>query len=446
MEARNPVYTRKVEKLMQDLDRLGWYHSIELPDGRIIQGLQTVEQMQSRLAQFPIPQDLTGKRVLDIGAWDGWFSFEMEKRGAQVMAIDSAKRTRFLVARELLGSKVEYQIADICRVTPKDIGRFDIVLFLGVLYHVKHPMRALETVCDLTTDLACVESYVSDEGENLAAPPVMEFYETTELVGQFDNWVGPNTPCLLAFCRTAGFARVRLESVISRRAHASCFRKWSDAPGSAEAPYVTCVENCVSRDHMFSAAADDYLSFWIETSQEGLTADNVFPQIGAYGSRPVEVHTAGGTGWLVNCKLPPGLDPGWHEARIRVRDSAFSAPIRLAVDLSEEERRSPGPRQAPQFRLHSVTDGRTWEKSRVHVGDDTCISLWAAGLPGGCDRRALTIRLNGSDLPAVWVSNPDGDGLRQVNALLPVGLQPGRARVSVVCDGAESEAAEVELV
>lgn len=76
---------------------------------------------------------------------------------------------------------------------------------MGVLYHLKHPLLGLERVCELCTDLACVESYVSgDEGLD----PVMEFYEVDELRGQFDNWVGPNLACLTAFCRTAGFAHV----------------------------------------------------------------------------------------------------------------------------------------------------------------------------------------------------------------------------------------------
>ena len=150
MEARNPIDTQDTRKLIEDLNRLGWYHSIQLPSGEVIEGIQTLQQLRHRIAQFPIPQDLTGKRVLDIGAWDGWFSFEMERRGARVLAIDNAKRTRFLKAREILGSQVDYQIADICRVTARDLGRFDIVLFFGVLYHLKHPMRALETVCDLS--------------------------------------------------------------------------------------------------------------------------------------------------------------------------------------------------------------------------------------------------------------------------------------------------------
>jgi len=445
MEARNPTDTHDLQKLVEDLNRLGWFHSIQLPSGEVIAGIQTLEQLRRRIAQFPIPADLTGKRVLDIGAWDGWFSFEMERRGAQVLAIDSARNTRFLKAREILGSKVEYQIADICRVTARDLGRFDIVLFFGVLYHLKHPLRALETVCDLSTGLALVESFVTDDGSQPAAPPVMEFYETTELVGQFDNWVGPNTPCLLAFCRTAGFARVSLESVIANRAHVTCYRRWPSGAGTAGAPSLTCVENSVSRDHDFSALRDDYVSFWMRGPQTGLTADNVFPEIGPYGVRPAEVHAAGGDGWLVNCKLPPGLDPGWHVARVRAGDSAFSNAVRIAVDLTAEERRRPAGPRAEGLRIHSVTDGRTWEKLRVRAGEDACMSMWAAGLPESVEAAQVTLRLDGTDLPAVWLSPADAQGLRQINVLLPVGIPPGRARVSLALDGAETEGVQVDL-
>ena len=138
--------------------------------GRVIPGIQSIEKQRWRLAQFPIPQDLRGKRVLDIGAWDGWFSFEMERRGAQVVAVDATKRTRFLEAKAMLNSKVEHVVADICFLTPRDIGTFDIVLFFGVLYHLKHPMLALERVCELSTDLACVESFVTDDQPSAPVP------------------------------------------------------------------------------------------------------------------------------------------------------------------------------------------------------------------------------------------------------------------------------------
>ena len=446
MEARNAADTEDVRRLIEDLNRLGWYHSIELPSGEVIQGILPIAQLRKRIAQFPLPEDLRGKRVLDIGAWDGWFSFEMERRGATVLAIDNARRTRFLKARELLGSKVDYQIADICRVSARDLGRFDIVLFFGVLYHLKHPMLALENVCDLSTDLALIESFVTDDGSQPNAVPAMEFYETTEFLGQFDNWVGPNTSCLLAMCRTAGFASVELRSVIANRAHVFCRRKWPAAIGASPAPSLICVENSVSRDHQFSAAADDYVSFWIRSGQRGLDPDAVFPEIGGYGVRPSEVHPSSAEGWLASCKLPPGLDPGWHEARVRVHDSAFSNSVRIAVDLSVEERRRPrGPRAAGPH-IHSVTDGRTFAESRVRVGDDACMSMWAAGLADSIAADRVSLRLDGTDLPATWISPTDAQGFRQINALLPPGIPPGRAQVALAVDGAETAPVEIQLI
>jgi tRNA (mo5U34)-methyltransferase len=444
MQARNPVYTRATREQIGQLNRLGWYHSIELPNGEVLPGLQTVDQLRRRIAQYPIPADLTGKRVLDIGAWDGWFSFEMEKRGAQVLAIDSAEHTQFLVARDLLGSKIEYRIADICRLRAEDIGRFDIVLFFGVLYHLKHPLLALETVCDLSTDMACIESFVTDDGTGLTAPPVMEFYETTELRGQFDNWVGPNTACLMAWCRTAGFARVDFHSVLDQRAHVSCFRKWDGAAGGGEAPYITCIENSVSRDHRFSRHADDYVSFWFKAAAQDLTCDEVYPEVGPYGTRPVHIHHTGGDGWHANCKLPPGLAAGWHEARLRIRESAWSNLVRIGVDVAQEEH--PAAAAGSDVRIHLLTDGRTWERYRVHSGADACVSLWVIGLPDPCDRGEVRVRWNGADLPAIYVSGHDRDGLTQVNALLPSGMAPGAAEVALVFGGRVSSAVSADLV
>src|SRR5579863_7061444 len=163
IKAGSQDHTADVQRQSSDLARLGYYHSIELPDGRIIPGFQTIETQRSRIAQFPIPQDLRGKRVLDIGAWDGWFSFDMERRGATVVAVDATKKTRFLEAKAMMGSKVEHVVADICHLTPRDIGYFDIVLFFGVLYHLKHPLLALEKVCELTTGMACIETLVTDD-------------------------------------------------------------------------------------------------------------------------------------------------------------------------------------------------------------------------------------------------------------------------------------------
>ena len=102
-----------------------------------------------------------------------------------------------------------------------------IVLFFGVLYHLKHPVLGLEIVCSLATEVAIVETFVIEGDPEI---PVMEFYETTELNGHMDNWVGPTVNCVLAMCRTAGFARVELLARDSTNVSVACFRKWEPPP------------------------------------------------------------------------------------------------------------------------------------------------------------------------------------------------------------------------
>ncbi len=373
--------------------------------------------------------------MLDIGAWDGWFSFEMEKRGAEVLAVDSTRNTRLLEAKKLLGSRIEHRVADICRLTAKDVGKFDIVLFLGVLYHVKHPLLALENVCGMCRDMAFIESFVSDG--NLDAIPSMEFYETTELRGQLDNWVGPNASCLMAFCRTAGFARVNFESTLGERAHITGYRKWSSIMSSKPGPKLLCIENAATHDHTFYAWADDYVTFYFTTAYGDLNCDNVFPQIGPFGSRPIHVANTG-AGSQATCKLPPGLNAGWHNSTLRVADGGPSAPLRIGIDIPDEARKHWTAQPPADFRLASIADGKTFETGRVRVGKDSAITAWCAGRPAWADIR---IRLNGTDLPAIWHDPCTG----QINALLPAGLEPGTAGVSLVAGGRETEPLEVEL-
>ena len=446
MRARDAGDTAKVQALVEKLQAIGWYHSIELPSGDVIPGIQGLEQQRRRLRQFPIPQDLRGKRVLDIGAWDGWFSFEMEKRGASVVAVDAVRNEKLLQARELLGSGIEYHVSDVCDLRPSELGAFDIVLFLGVLYHLKHPLLALERVCAMSKDLVCVESLVVNDGYDPDAVPAMEFYETNELGGQFDNWVGPNLACLLAMCRSAGFARVRFESMLDDRAHVSCFREWDGAAGSDPAPRIAGMANTVSLDLGFSASKDDYVSLWFSSAEDALIADNVFPEVGSYGSRPVKVVGAGHGGWEAVFKLPPGLQPGWHPVRLRVRDGAWSKPILLGLDVSEAQRRE---RTVPSgehaIQIDSATDGQTWERNLVRMGTDPSIALWVRGL-AGLSIDDVRVRLDGWDVPAAFISQPDANGLSQVNAMLPHGTPAGTTAVNVATGDSVSAPVRVEIV
>jgi len=284
-------------------------------------------------------------------------------------------------------------------------------------------------------DMACIESFVTDAGAD--AIPSMEFYETTELRGQLDNWCGPNIPCLMAFTRTAGFARVQFESALAERAHVSAYRKWNQPEGDGPAPEILCIENSTTHDHNFSSAADDYVTFYFTHANAGLTCDSVYPEIGGYGSRPLYVAPTGG-GWQASCKLPPGLDSGWHAARLRVEGSRYSGPLQVGFDAPAWRANV-----TSHLRVTRLADGKTFEDQRIRVGEDSAVSVWIAGLPAEATAADLRIRLNGTDLPAIWLA-PDGAS-RQINALLPAGLEPGRAAVSVVFNGAETRPIEVEL-
>lgn len=439
-KARNLEYTADLQRLSGQLAELGYYHSIELPDGQVIPGIQSVEKQRWRLAQFPIPQDLSGKRVLDIGAWDGWFSFEMERRGAAVVAVDATKKTRFLEAKAMLNSRVEHVVADISFLTPRDIGYFDIVLFFGVLYHLKHPMLALERVCELSTGLACIESFVTDDSSTV---PVMEFYEGTQLAGQFDNWVGPNVSCLMAMCRAAGFARVDLSSVDDSRAHVICHRKWADVPRAGPAPDLIVVENSELQNHSFTSRRDDYVTVWIHSGEQDLTCDDICVQVGPYGARPAAVSNVG-AGWQANCKLPLGLAPGWHDVSAAVRNSEWSNRARIAVDLPREAQVCTPTTRSIEISI--VCDGRTWERNQVRTGLGSCVSAWVAGLPEDLARTEVSFRLNGTDLPSCFVSPTEDTKGRQVNAMVPAGLDPGEYQLSIHCHNQESQPVKLTLV
>jgi tRNA (mo5U34)-methyltransferase len=443
-KARNAEYTAHLQNESGKLAKLGYYHSIELPDGSVVPGIQSVETQRWRIGQFPIPEHLRGKRVLDIGAWDGWFSFEMERRGATVVAVDATSKTRFREAKAMLDSKVEHVVADVTFLTPREVGYFDIVLFFGVLYHLKHPMLALERVCELCTDLACIESFVTDDRPE-GTIPAMEFYEGTQLGGQFDNWVGPNISCLMAMCRAAGFARVEFRSESGGRAHVVCHRKWPEIARQGAGPDLITVENSEFQNHSFSAHRDDYVTIWFSSGETDLTCDDVFVQVGPYGARPAAVRNDEGTAWQANCKLPLGLPAGWHEVSLALRDSEWSKPVRIAVDLPKDVRVCGA--VTAVFDIRGIYDGRTWETSQVRAGLGACVSAWVGGLPDGAERSEVSFRLDGTDLPTCYVAPVDDEnGVKQVNALVPAGLETGEYQVSVRCRGEESAAVRIEMI
>lgn len=341
----------------------------------------------------------------------------------------------FLYVQKLLSSKVEYRLLDVYELPELAATPFDFVFFLGVLYHLKHPLLALEIVCSLTTDVAIVESFVTDADtyqETHGQVPTMEFYETDELGNQLDNWIGPSVECLLAMCRAAGFARVELLGTLGKHACIACYRNWEPMPDHLEtdAPVLRGVTNTRTGGINFSVKKEDYGTCWFQTSRAAIRRTELRLDIGPFGIPALFVKQDAGDAWLANFRLPPGLPPGWQELRLRFANTDFSAPCRIAVDM---------PPKPSALALIGVCDGADWTPNIVRAA----ISCWVEGLPENADRANVFIAIVGERLPAIFVGPPTAEGHRQVNAIVPADIAIGESAVAVTCGGMTSNSLPV---
>jgi tRNA (mo5U34)-methyltransferase len=218
---------------MKDIDLLldkinrhkNWYHQVEVAPGVITPG---INNSYGVLENLELPGDCRGLRALDLGTRDGFFAFELEKRGAEeVIAIDhiSPEKTGFLILKEIFGSKVQYYQDNVYNLSKEKYGEFDLVLCLGLLYHLRDPLLALNRVREVCRNELYVESFIIDDhfinNKELLNIPIMQFYPTNELSGNFTNWWGPNSICLLKMLEATNFT-VTLTKITGDRAIFKC--------------------------------------------------------------------------------------------------------------------------------------------------------------------------------------------------------------------------------
>lgn len=371
----------------EGLARTGLYHSLRLPDGRVLEGAMPLEYLEDRWTKFQFPADLNGLRALDVGPWDGYFTFELERRGAEVTAIDYVDLDTFRKLYALMGSRARYERLDVYDVSPERLGHFDIVLLLGVLYHLKHPLLALERVCAITRDCCIVDTFVIDpqefrEGKSPAIP-YAEFYEHDELGGQIDNWCGPTVSQVLAWIRAAGFASADILNVTGTTVCVRANRHWRDLPAVTEPPLVLHGINSPMRGgRTFRAAQEEYLAFWCAwPSAEPPPLDTIYPEVDGFGTPPIYA-TVTASGLLVNTRLPPGLAPGQHHGRLRIGGSDWSAPADFYVDL---------PVSTQPLAVHSVQDGITFAEGQADWANGGWVTLWLAGLTPEAEPGNVTV-------------------------------------------------------
>jgi tRNA (mo5U34)-methyltransferase len=202
-----------------------WFHNLHLPTGH-----ETAPNHP--LGDFPrvkwwelagsLPDDLTGWRVLDVGCNAGFYSIQLAKRGANVLGIDVddhyLRQARWATEQFDLAGRVTFergQVYDLARRKET----FDLVLFLGVLYHLRHPLLALDLLAEKAERLLVLQTLTMPGDENLRTPqdlpfdrrdvlldagwPKMAFIEN-RLAGDPTNWWAPTDACVEAMLRTSG--------------------------------------------------------------------------------------------------------------------------------------------------------------------------------------------------------------------------------------------------
>lgn len=195
----------------------------ELFPGHVVPGIKDVADHARRLN---IPERLDGCRVLDIAPWNGFFGFECLRRGAaEVVSLgpDDPDITGYHKTRELLEiDNCKYVRASVYDLSPDVHGQFDVVLFLGLIYHLRYPLLALDRVFDVATNRLFVDSSVIDKrvfdvtvseaqrkkilraGKAMHQLPMAYFTKAKES-GDMYNWFLPNKLALSDFVESAGF-------------------------------------------------------------------------------------------------------------------------------------------------------------------------------------------------------------------------------------------------
>ena len=207
------------EKIVKELDAKEWYHQVEVFPGVTTPGPAAI---QSYLLDLLEPGGFAGKKVLDIGAWTGPYTFEVERRGGQVTSFDiqDPERSGFNLLKTIKGSKAEYIQDSVYNLAAHFKEYFDIILFLGVFYHLKNPVLALENIHAALKPGAVMiyEGAVLEHAYSLdpvwadrkdRMGPYLEiplaYYATGDCLGHFSNWYVPNVLCLREWIISSGF-------------------------------------------------------------------------------------------------------------------------------------------------------------------------------------------------------------------------------------------------
>lgn len=186
-----------------------WYHRFEIFPGVITPGVYDPRETLERLR---LPADLRGQRILEIGPADGYFTKQLTIRGASVTALDYVEKDfcGFSVMEQLHGAAFDFRRGNIYDISRLGFQPFDLVLCLGVLYHLPDMLRALNILRGICGERLIVETLVSTD---LGDEPCARYCPAANLNDDLTNFWVPNTACVEAMLVDVGFLVERSEMV-----------------------------------------------------------------------------------------------------------------------------------------------------------------------------------------------------------------------------------------
>jgi tRNA (mo5U34)-methyltransferase len=200
------------------MNHVAWWHCINI-NGIVTPGANRYSQ--KTFDNLWLPQDMSGLTVLDIGAWDGFYSFSCEQRGATVTASDKiawteigTKDAGFDYARKQLGSSVKKVVASVEELDPKVHGTFDYVLMLGVIYHAKDIIGYLAKARSLSKSKVIIETHTACHD---IPYPAVRYYVGSELVNDPTNFWGPNPAAVVGMMTDIGFTNIQQKHLFNDR-------------------------------------------------------------------------------------------------------------------------------------------------------------------------------------------------------------------------------------
>jgi tRNA (mo5U34)-methyltransferase len=345
------------EEILSELERLQpWFHRIALGGG-----LHTkTESVMGEPVDHPagpwetigkcLPEDLSGKTVLDVGCNAGFYAIEAKRRGARrVLGVDGQRQhvRQAVFVRKLLGLDIEYRRMNVYELTRRRVGAFDITLALGLVYHLKHLVLALENLYEVTREMLVVEtailpprrtpkSFTHPVGRTLMRlHPLVYVENPPEAKEQVFNWFLPSVEALTALLRNTGFDEVEVFEVKNERAVVVCRKTHERADSDALQHYVAALALEAGAG---ASPPGEELSFTLRVENTGLArwpAQGDGPDgrgaihLGSHLLRDDEEEVA----WdYARADLPRDLEPG-ESAQVVIKARAPDAPGRYIVEF-----------------------------------------------------------------------------------------------------------------